>query len=107
MRSSSTLALATLTLVALAAAPPFATGAIAAGAHAKRQRVAHSTCSAIHASKADVVAALLSQSMTGGPLYVNGQRVCVDTAHPFYQWSDGSTSPAPPQGRGWRPAPAF
>ncbi len=108
MRSLNTLTLATLALAALAgAAPPFTTSAIAAGAHAKGQRVAHSACPTIHASNADVIAALMSHSMIGGPLYVNGQRVCVDTAHPFYQWSDGSRSPAPPEGRGWRPAPAL
>src|SRR5581483_6250799 len=83
----------------------FTTDAMAAP---RKHRVAHGgSCGPIHASRADVIAALTSNGMTGGPLYVNGRRVCVDTAHPFYQWSDGSTSPAPPEGRGWRPAPAL
>ena len=117
MRSPSALTLTMLTLLGLAVSTPtFSASANAAtlqakpaqqarAAPAERRRLARGACGPIHASTADVVAALMSHS--GGPLMVNGQRVCVDTAHPYYQWSDGSTSPAPPEGRGWRPAPAL
>lgn len=115
MRLLSSLTLTTLAIVGLTAAPPASNGdAIAATAHAKpahhaaptKRRVAHSARRPIRATTEQVIAALLSQppSILPQPLYVNGQRVCVDWAHPYYQWSDRSTSPAPPERppAGWR-----
>ena len=115
MRSLSALTLTTLTLIGLAlAAPSFAGRAIAATVKAKptqhvhagpvkRRRLAH--CGPIHATQAQVIAALMSQppSVPPQPLVVNGQRVCVDWAHPYYQFSDGSTQPARPE----RPPPGW
>jgi hypothetical protein len=115
MRFLISSALTTLAVVGLTVVPPaFDGSAIAATAQAKpahhagpaKRRVAGSACRPILASTGQVIAALLSQppSIPPQPLYVNGQRVCVDWAHPFYQWSDGSTSPAPPEQPppGWR-----
>jgi hypothetical protein len=114
MRVLGSLSLTALAVVGLTVVPPaFNGGAIAATAQAKpahhagpaQSRVARSACRPIRASTGQVIAALLSQppSIPPQPLYVNGQRVCVDWAHPFYQWSDGSTSAAPPE----RPPPGW
>jgi hypothetical protein len=115
MRFLRSFTLIALAVVGLTVVPPASNGsAITATAQAKpahhaepaKRRVARSACRPIRATTGQVIAALLSQppSIPPQPLYVNGQRVCVDWAHPFYQWSDGSTSPAPPEQppAGWR-----
>ena len=113
MRSLSLLTLTTLAVVELTVVPlVFDGSAIAATAHAepnhkdhagpaKRSRVARSACQPLHVSREQLINGVLNLPWFIGksqPLYINGQRLCVDP-HPYSYYTDPETGAAVIQGR--------